>query len=85
MRSVEERQFRVDDFILDFEAKHNKIAKKSMKLPESVLAFKLINCAGLSKQEKMLALSGLDYEKTDDLFKHAKSSISSKVNKLLAV
>ena len=65
----------MEDYILDYEAKYNKLAKKKMTYPPSVLGFKLIDHAGLNQHERMLVLSGLDYSQKDQMFKHAKSSL----------
>ncbi len=43
---------KIEEYIVDFEAKYSKVAKKDMKLPACVLAFKLINSAGLLSHEK---------------------------------
>ena len=49
--------------------------KKGIKLPEEILCFELLSSANISKPEKMLILSGLNFEKKDDLFDQAKKSL----------
>jgi len=45
------------DYIVDFEQKYNRIKKFDMVLPDAVLAFKLLDTAGLDIKDKQLALT----------------------------
>ncbi|ESO90517.1 hypothetical protein LOTGIDRAFT_164106 [Lottia gigantea] len=45
------------DFIIDFEQKYAKCVKYNMDLPDTILAFKILDYANLSEQEKQLALT----------------------------
>lgn len=45
------------DYIVEFDKHYNKAKKYDMALPEAVLAFKILDKAGLSLQEKQLALT----------------------------
>lgn len=45
------------DFIVEFDKRYNKSKKYEMTLPEAVLAFKILDNAGLSSSEKQLALT----------------------------
>ena len=47
----------ITDHIVEFERKYNQIKKHKMVLPEPILAFKLLDCAGLSQKEKQLVLT----------------------------
>ncbi|KAI4873784.1 hypothetical protein NFI96_002219, partial [Prochilodus magdalenae] len=45
------------DYIVEFERVYNKMSKLKMKLPDAVLAFKLLDTAGLTVKDKQLALT----------------------------
>ena len=45
------------DYIIEFERIYNTMSKLKMKLPDSVLAFKLLDTAGLVVKDKQLALT----------------------------
>lgn len=45
------------DYIIEFEQRYNKIRKFKMELPDAVLAFKLLDTAGLNTKHKQLALT----------------------------
>ena len=47
----------VTDHIVEFGQKYNQIKKYKMVLPEPVLAFKLLDSAGLSQKERQLVLT----------------------------
>ena len=64
----------ITEFILEFEQKYNRIAKKDIKLPEEILAFELLN-ANISKQDKMLVMTGKDFSQKWTLFEQAKTSL----------
>ena len=49
--------------------------KKGIKLPEEILCFELLSSANIIKPEKKLILSGMNFEKKDDLFDPAKKSL----------
>ena len=47
----------ISEYIIDFERIYNLLKNKEMALPEAVLAFKLLEKAGLDTKEKQLALT----------------------------
>ena len=65
----------ISDFVANFDAKYRKIAKKNMKLPSEILAFKLLRKANITKEEKMLVLTGMNYDNKDALYEEAKKSL----------
>lgn len=65
----------VSEFINEFDLRYNKITKKNIILPQEVLAFKLIKSSKISKEERLLVMTGLDYSKKDDLYEQAKQSL----------
>ena len=66
---------KINDFILEYEKKHNALSKKKATYPEIILAMKLIDNSNLTVVDRKLVLSGMDYSKTADLFKQSKESL----------
>ena len=54
----------MNDYIIDFERLYNKTKKFNMELPDTVLAFKLLDSCQLSLQEKQLALTATKGDKS---------------------
>ena len=48
---------KISDYIVEFERQYNLMKAKDMALPEAVLAFKLLDKAGLDQRDKQLALT----------------------------
>jgi len=65
----------IREYVETFDSKYRKIEKKNMKLPSEILAFKLLRRANITKDEKMLVLTGMNYEKKDTLYEEAKKSL----------
>ena len=65
----------ITDYIAKFDQKYNKMAKLDIKLPSSILGFKLLRKASITKNERMLVLTGMDYSKRDELYEQAKKSL----------
>ena len=65
----------IQDYVETFDAKYRKIEKKNMKLPSEILAFKLLRRAKITKEEKMLVLTGMNYENKPTLYDEAKRSL----------
>ena len=58
-----------------FDSKYKKIEKKKMTLPPEILAFKLLRKANITKEEKLLVLTGLNYDNKKALYEEAKKSL----------
>lgn len=65
----------VDEFIVMFDEKYNKVKKGGSKIPEDILAFMMLKRARLTKEERLLVVSGMDYSKKDELYQQAKTSL----------
>ena len=50
--------------------------KKGLKLPSEILAFKLLKRAQITKEEKLLVLTGMDYGNRATLYDQAKKSLT---------
>ena len=57
----------MSEFIINFEQKYNKCKKYAMTLPDTVLAFKLLDNAGLSQNDRQLALTACSDLKFDTM------------------
>ncbi|MGL5730564.1 MAG: hypothetical protein ACRCX5_05520, partial [Bacteroidales bacterium] len=56
-RITREHGIPMADYIIKFESKYNKLRNFGMTLPDAVLAFKLLDTAGLDAKDKQLALT----------------------------
>ena len=65
----------ISEFIAKYDQKYNRIVKKGMKLPSEILGFQLLRKAKITKEEKLLVLTGMDYSKKDSLYEQAKTSL----------
>ena len=65
----------VSENIALFDFKYRKIVKFYMKLPSEMLAFNLIRKANINREEKMLSLTGMNFDYKDSLFEDAKRSL----------
>ena len=72
-RYERESEMKIDDFILEFERRYNRIKQKDMNLPAGVLAFKLLDASKLPHDKRQLALTAVDYTKKNELFDQMKS------------
>ena len=65
----------MEDFIAKFDQKYRRLAKFEMGLPHTILAFKLLRKANISRNEKMLVLTGMNYAEKNKLYDQAKASL----------
>ena len=61
-----------NEYVATFDAKYRKVEKKKMTLPSEILAFKLICKANITKEEKSLVLTGMNYDNKGTLDEEAK-------------
>jgi len=66
---------KISDYISKFDQKYNKIAKKGMKIVPEILAFKLLKQSNISDDERLLVLTGMNYNNKATLYEEAKSSL----------
>ena len=52
----------IQEYIAMFDLKYRKIQKKRMTLPSEILAFRLIKRANITREEKLLVLTGMNYD-----------------------
>ena len=58
-----------------FDLKYRKIQKKHMKLSSEILAFRLIKQANITREEKLLVLTGMNVENRTSLYEEAVKSL----------
>ena len=61
----------IHEYIAMFDAKYRKIEKKKMALPSEILAFKLRKKANITKEERLLVLTDMNYEQKSTLYEEA--------------
>ena len=62
-------------YVSDFDLKFRKLEKIHIKLPSEILAFKLLRNANLSKQERILVLTGVNFAEKENMYQHTKHSL----------
>ena len=65
----------IQEYIATFDFKYRKIEKKSMTLPSEILAFKLLKRANITKEEKLLVLTDMNFDNKTNLYEAAKASL----------
>ena len=65
----------IHNFISLFDLKYKRIERKNMKLAPEVLAFRLLKKANITRTEKLLILTGMDFENKPALYKQAKKAL----------
>ena len=65
----------MENYILEFEKLYNKTKKFKMELPESVLAFELLENSGLKHNEQLLALTWVNNTEQNTIFLQIKNTL----------
>ena len=65
----------IQEYIAIFDLKYRKIQKKHMTLSSEILAFRLIKRANITREEKLLVLTGMNYENRTSLYEEAVKSL----------
>ena len=63
------------DYIAKFDQKYHRLVKLEMTLPPAILVFKLLRKANITKNERLLVLTGMDFSKKDELYEQEKKSL----------
>ena len=61
-------EIKVSKYVANLHLKNRRLEKLNMKLPATVLAFKLLKCANLTKEERMFLLSGINFTEKEKLY-----------------
>ena len=73
----------IRDYIASFYSKHRKLEKLYVKLSPEILAFKLLRNAKLSKQMRMLVLTGINFSNRNELYEDTKCSLQKFVEGIM--
>ena len=65
----------IREYVADFDLKFRKLEKLHIKLPPEILAFKLLKNANLSKQERMIVLTCVNFADKENMYKETKHSL----------
>ena len=65
----------IREYVADFDLKFRKLEKIHVKLPSEILAFKLLRNANLSKQERMLVFTGVNFAEKENMYQQTKHSL----------
>ena len=65
----------VESHMIEFEKRYNKTKNYGMELPQSVVAFKLLDGTMLDHKDRQLVLTAADYNKKDTLFTQMKNAL----------
>ena len=65
----------IREFIADFDSKYRKLWKMSINLPPEILAFKLLKTVNITKHQKMLVLTGVNFSNKETIYEDMKQSL----------
>ena len=65
----------ITEFITCFELKYMKLEKRKIKLTPEILAFQLIRKANISKEMRMLVLTGINFAEREKMYEQSKESL----------
>ena len=63
------------EYVCLFDFKYKKIDKLQINLPPEILAFRLLQGANISRQEQLIILTRIDYEKKATMYEEAKTML----------
>lgn len=63
---VRSENMSMEDYIMDFQRKYQQVKGSKVVLPESILAFRMLDKANLEPKMKQLVVSGVDYEDAEN-------------------
>ena len=69
----------MSQYIANFDLKYEKVKNsgqsEKITLPSSILAFKLLKGANLNEEQRLVVMTGLDFDKSKELYEDAKKSL----------
>ncbi len=65
----------MSSYISEFDRRYERVKIKGLILPNNLLAFKLLKCAKLTKEERLLVMTGIDLEKDETIYDDTKKSL----------
>ena len=65
----------ISTYITEFDRKYERVKSKGMNLPNNLLAFKLLKSAKISKEERLLVMTGIDITSIATMYDEAKKAL----------
>ena len=65
----------ISEYIEEFDLKYKRLAKFGIKLPQEILAFKLLIHADITSDEQMIVKSGINYKEKETMYDQTKASL----------
>lgn len=66
----------IESYILGYQKRCKSLSKHKIEIPKCVLAFKLLDCAGLEHRDKQLVLTAVDYNEPEKLLDQMMHALS---------
>ena len=65
----------IREYVDHFDLKSSKVEKLHVKLPSEILALKLLSKANLTERERMIILTGVNFNDKENMYRDAKNSL----------
>ena len=65
----------IDEFLVSFDEKYKRILKGGTTIPADILAFMMLKRARITKDERLLVVTGMDFSQKETLYEQAKTSL----------
>ena len=65
----------IRDFIACFDMKYRKLEKLNINLPQEILAFKMLRKANISREMRLIVLTGIDFAEKDMMYEQAQAAL----------
>ena len=66
----------ISEFISNFDERYKRIVKGGTAIPSDILAFMMLKRARITKEERLLVVTGMDFKDKDKLYDQAKVSMN---------
>ena len=65
----------IRDFIACFDMKYRKLEKLNINLPQEILAFKMLGKANISREMRLIVLTGINFAEKDMMYEQAQAAL----------
>ena len=65
----------IRDFIACFDMKYRKLEKLNINLPQEILAFKMLGKANISREMRLIVLTGIDFAEKDMMYEQVQAAL----------
>ena len=70
-----EKEITMEKYILEFVRRNAALGKYNVSIPNCILAFKLLDCAGLEVKEKQIVLTAVSFSESDKMFESMQQAL----------